>query len=160
VEVGTIRHWYDIKIDEYYINIKVSTMESADNISSKIGLAYALTGKIDVSTKWDTFHEVVAETFHLNHSRNRGSGCDYYFLIIDKNDIEKSFWTSLKRIETLKPNGNNLPFQCVWNKNRHFSSRSDYEAEEYLLRQYLASLRKKESSLAKVGVLLDELLDK
>lgn len=64
-------------------------------------------------------------------------------MIINKNDTRDCFWTSLKKIQELIPNGNNLPFQCDWHKNREFSNRDEIEATKYLLDIYIQSWDKK-----------------
>ena len=74
---------------------------------------------------------------------NIKSGFDYYFLVVNKNNHSDAYWTSLKRIKTLVPNGNNLPFQCDWASNREFSGRTEEEATKYLLKVYLTSWEKK-----------------
>lgn len=141
IQTPNIRSWYDFKItdnnDEIFVNIKVSDLdnESADNISSKLGMGYALTGIQNMSMRWEKFHKQIKEDIKL--------GYDYYFLIVNKNYSCDTFWTSLKRIETLVPNGNNLPFQCNWAKNREFSNRNEIEATYYILRQYICSWDKK-----------------
>ena len=141
IQTPGIRSWYDFKItnkkDEIFINIKVSDLENsaADNLSSKLGMGYALTGNKEMSMCWDLFHQQIKNEIKL--------GYDYYFLIVNKNNSCDSFWTSIKRIKTLVPNGNNLPFQCDWSKNREFSTRSEIEATYYILNQYIASWDKK-----------------
>lgn len=141
IERPQIRAWYDFSIQvgqkSIYINIKVSdlTNSAADNLSSKQGMGYALTGITDLPDNWTDFNQII--------SRNIRSGFDYYFLIINKRATNDVFWTSLKRIEKLQPNGNNLPFQCNWKSNRNWSSRSEEEAIEYILKVYLDSWNKK-----------------
>ncbi|WP_285658158.1 hypothetical protein, partial [Helicobacter bizzozeronii] len=142
-EVQMPRHrcWYDLKIvkdsQEIFVNIKVSDLNnnSADNISAKLGMGYALTGVQNLPTAWDKFHAILAEQLKL--------GYDYYFLVVNKKDPKDCFWTSLKRIKTLISNGNNLPFQCSWSANREFSNRNEIEATRYILSVYLESWRKK-----------------
>ena len=142
IEKPPIRKWYDIAIkgnieETIYVNIKVSDFcnGASANISSKLGMGHALTGIIDLPTSWKAFNKLVAENIRI--------GYDYYFIIIDKNNINNSYWTSLKRIDKLVSNGNNLPFQCNWSKNRIFSNRTETEAMEYILKTYINSWDKK-----------------
>lgn len=142
IEKPSIRKWYDIAIkgdikETIYVNIKVSDFSNgaSDNISSKLGMGYALTGIADLPTSWKAFNKLVAENIRI--------GYDYYFIIIDKNNLKNSYWTSLKRIDKLVSNGNNLPFQCNWSKNRIFSNRTETEAMEYILKTYINSWDKK-----------------
>lgn len=139
IEKPKIRNWYDFKIGEYFFNIKISSFSSADNISSKKSMAYTLTGieGDEFSDKWNLFHEKLFDNININNSK------DYYFLCINSADTNDIFWTSLKRINTLIPNGNNLPFQCNWNNNKVFSNRSNQEAIDYIISVYLQSWEKK-----------------
>ncbi len=137
------RSFYDFALSEngsiIYVNIKVSDFlnRSADNCSSKEGLAYALTGVTEFPVGFVKFHELLMKKLKR--------GYDYYFLVINKNNQHDSYWTSLKRIRTLVPNGNNLPFQCNWASNRTFSDRNEEEATRYLLQTYVTSWEKKVS---------------
>lgn len=140
VEISSIRQWFDFKIcqkDEIFVNVKISDLNNsaADNCSSKLGMGYALSGVKNMPLAWDKFHEMLANELKI--------GYDYYFLVINKNDTKDCFYTSLKRVKTLVPNGNNLPFQCNWAENRAFSNRSEIEAMRYILDIYLQSWDKK-----------------
>ncbi len=84
---------------------------------------------------WNAFHKMLIQELKI--------GYDYYFLVINKNNTKDCFYTSLKRIKVLVPNGNNLPFQCDWSKNREFSDRSEIEAMKYILNIYIQSWDKK-----------------
>lgn len=137
-----VRNWYDMEvvlndIESLYVNIKVSNLlnSAADNVSSKLGMGYALTGIKTLPIVWGEFNRLVAQNLRV--------GYDYYFLIIDKSDIRQTFWTSLKRINTLVSNGNNLPFQCNWAENRVFSTRTELQAMRYILEKYVESWDKK-----------------
>lgn len=140
VQISSIRQWFDFKIcqnDEIFVNVKISDLNNsaADNCSSKLGIGYALSGVKDMPVAWDKFHKMLANELKI--------GYDYYFLVVNKNDTKDCFYTSLKRIQTLVPNGNNLPFQCNWAENRTFSNRSEIEAMRYILSVYLQSWDKK-----------------
>ena len=111
-------------------------------------MGYALTGLSDLPNKWGPFNEIL--------SQNIRSGYDYYFLIMNKNDSTDVFWTSLKRIKRLQPNGSNLPFQCNWALNREWADRTEEEAIEYILSVYLESWNKKISDYpGEIKALLD-----
>lgn len=140
VSIPKMRAWYDFAIydkSETFVNIKISDLDnsSADNCSSKLGMGYALCGKKNMPIRWDNFHKMLADELKI--------GYDYYFLVINSNDSRDCFWTSLKRIKTLVSNGNNLPFQCDWSKNREFSDRTEVEAMRYILSVYIESWDKK-----------------
>ena len=137
-----IRNWYDFafKADGQFfpVNVKISECNNPDNISSKIGMFYALTGiePTEELNGWETFNQKLVE--NINYSGNS----DYYFLVVDKKD-NMSFVTSLMNINTLVPNGNNLPFQAKWNDNRTFSKRTREEAVNYVFNTYVESCKKR-----------------
>ncbi len=140
IKIPSIREWYDFRIydkEEIFVNIKISDLNngSADNCSSKLGMGYALSGVKNMPLTWDKFHSMLVDELKIGH--------DYYFLVINKNNTQDCFYTSLKRIQTLVPNGNNLPFQCDWSKNREFSNRTEIEAMRYILDIYIKSWDKK-----------------
>lgn len=135
LEVAPPRHWYDFAVrgrDGLFlpVNVKVSTLQTSDNLSSKEGVFYALTGvdpkRVNIAT-WERFCEGIAAHLGVNPQ------ADYYFLVVGKRDPGDVFWTSLKRIEELVPNGNNPPFQCRWESNRNHVERSPDEAQRYVL---------------------------
>ncbi len=138
------RWWYDILIKYnnklYPINIKITSGSSADNVSSKLGMFYALTGiwpeGVRGLTKWESYNTALTENF------NSSSNEDYYFIVYFKNE-ETFLFTSLKRLETLTPNGNNLPFQCKWSDNYKNTERNEKEQSLYLMDIYFNSWLKK-----------------
>ncbi len=140
IELPGIRNWYDFRItgrNDLFVNLKISDLSNnaADNCSAKLGMGYALTGIKNLPMAWEQFHKMLEDELKI--------GFDYYFLVVNKNSSSDCFWTSLKRIKKLVPNGNNLPFQCDWSQNREFSGRSEIEAMRYILEVYIASWSKK-----------------
>lgn len=136
IEIAPPRCWYDFLVrsaDESVwlpVNVKVTAMRGQDNISSKEGLFYAVTGVRPESValnNWERYCEAVAE--HLDPD----TAADYYFLVVSKNDVGHVFWTSLKQIDRVVPNGNNPPFQCAWRDNQQRVERSPREAVARLL---------------------------
>ena len=69
------------------------------------------------------------------------NNADYYFLIINKNNPKDIFANSLKGLEILVPNGNNLPFQAKWDNNRTFTPKSFELAKNFLLNAFEESLK-------------------
>lgn len=141
------RYWYDFALvndmEFYPINIKSTTGHSADNISSKEGMYYALTGrdpKEDKITSFENFNKKIIEYY------KEDAATDYFFLVLFKNQ-GSLFFTSLKRLEVLVPNGNNLPFQCKWENNLEYTKRSCREQSEYILNTYIESFMKRTSGL-------------
>lgn len=134
VEVSPPRFWFDFCIRGpgvfLPVNVKVSSLEGNDNLSSKEGVFFALTG-VDPKTvrinDWERYCEAIGQ--HLATQ----PAADYYFLVVNKRVAGDVFWTSLKHLPELTPNGNNPPFQCNWSKNRVRASRSREEAVAYIL---------------------------
>lgn len=135
LEVAPPRHWYDFSLtgsgDLFLpVNVKVSALRTSDNISSKEGVFYALTGiapdEVQINT-WERFCEQLAIKIGADPA------ADYYFLVVGKETPGDVFWTSLKGIKELVPNGNNPPFQCNWGRNRTRTDRSQDAAQCYVL---------------------------
>lgn len=127
------RDWYDFAFEEngtfYPVNIKVSTTKTADNLNCKLGIYYALAGRIprfNNETNWVDFFKAIKENLKENNK-------DYYFLVINKDDTNDIFATSLKNLNELTPNGNNLPFQANWTKNKTLKNRNFDEAKVFIL---------------------------
>ena len=146
VDQAPPRHWYDVAFTmdgrTFYANVKITTGKEADNVSSKLGLFYALTGILPTEVKdvrldhWGPYNKKLLQ--NLNYCCD----ADYYFVIYFK-ESETFLVTSLKRIQTLVSNGNNLPFQCKWSDNDVFSTRSTEEQVKYLMDIYYDSWLKK-----------------
>ncbi len=146
VEKAPPRHWYDVafKVGEktLYANVKITSGLQADNVSSKLGLFYTLTGILPTDVKdvrldhWGPYNKKLLENLDYN------CDADYYFVVYFKRS-ENFLVTSLKRIQTLTPNGNNLPFQCKWSDNDIFSTRTPEEQSKYLMDTYYDSWLKK-----------------
>lgn len=117
ISQGKKREWFDFSYDYdgvfYPVNLKITEL-STDNLNCKLGIYYALAGKIpdfDNQVAWDMFLSNLRKNICENN-------VDYYFLIINKNCLKDIFWTSLKQMNKLVPNGNNLPFQANWEINK------------------------------------------
>jgi len=134
VVVPKVRDWYDIRVvyneKSYYINIKSSTLKSADNVGCVDAIMYGLFGIIgNYKTKKDKYNALFKE---YNKYKKIGfdevEEYDYYFLVIDKNNNGNCFITSLCHMnkKSIRPNGSNLPFQCKWDLN----SPEKYNKEE------------------------------
>ncbi|QGZ97357.1 restriction endonuclease [Mycoplasma sp. NEAQ87857] len=144
------RYWYDIIIknndNSFYcpINIKISNFNigSADNISSKEGLFFALTGLTSENcpNNWNEYFKLLSANIKSNNT-------DYYFIIFDKSDTQKIVFNSLKRLKTLTPNGNNLPFQCKWSENDERIERTFEESKEFLLGNLYESIKRRANIL-------------
>ena len=136
------RAWYDFAIEtktEFYpINIKVTDTTHADNLNCKLGIYYALTGLIPDfpnETNWLSYFEKMKENLATKKDK------DYYFLICNKKDEKDVFINTLKGLQKLQPNGNNLPFQCRWDENRDFKNRTLKQAEKFILTTFGESIK-------------------
>lgn len=142
IELPPPRYWYDFAIkkgDEIIpVNIKVTSTTTADNVQCKLGMYYALTGI------WPSFANEMpwGEYFSLlKQGLSTKTDKDYYILVVSKRNPCDVFCTSLKQIHTLVANGNNLPFQCNWGKNRTPHSRTHDEAVKFLLGKFYESIQ-------------------
>jgi len=143
IKTPKIRDWYDfaIETDEYFypVNIKITDTTHADNLNCKLGIYYALTGKLpsfDNEISWIHYFESLHDYMIENNK-------DYYFLIINKNNPNDVFVNGLKTLKTLQPNGNNLPFQCKWNMNRYPEERTFDEAKAFILKNFGLSIKQR-----------------
>lgn len=142
IELPPPRSWFDFAIpnehDKIPVNIKVTTTTTADNVQCKLGIYYALTGKwpdFPNETPWGKYFSL------LRNNINKEKDKDYYFLIVNKNDSSDVFCTSLKQVNKLVANGNNLPFQCNWGENRTLAKRSHDDAVRFLLGTFYESIK-------------------
>jgi hypothetical protein len=141
VKKPAARCWWDVKLFGYCLNIKSSdfTKGASDNFSSKAAILYALTNlpeeKVN-TTSWKKFQDVLKN--HSGTENNR----DYYIIVVDKSTL-KVYLQSLKSLQKLTPNGNNLPFQIKWANNIQPTERNYGQAYEFLVECYKESVRRK-----------------
>ena len=140
INVPKARAWYDFAITDdgifYPVNIKSTTGKGNDNLSCKLGIYYALTGKNPTGDRlsgWRAYFDKLNADLSEND-------VDYYFLVLNKG-TGKTFMAALKGLQSLVPNGNNLPFQCNWTENTQYKSRTFEEAKDFLLTNFAASIR-------------------
>lgn len=137
--VATNGVWYDFLVESadgslwMPINLKVSNLQGNDNVASKAGLFYAMTGVRPTNPairNWDVFCENLATNLKRENCTS-----DYYFLIVEKSaaGVGHVFWTSLLQLRAVTPNGSNPPFQACWSQNMERSGRGRSEAVDYLL---------------------------
>lgn len=139
------RYWHDFLVTGpnglcLPVNVKISGFGGSDNLSSKEGLFYAMTG---VDPKQVPYPDGSGRTWGINswepycaamaHYFGANTNADYYFLVINKNDPGHVFWTSLRQMAVLDPNGNNLPYQAHWGRNMHRVDRTWQESAEFLM---------------------------
>jgi hypothetical protein len=137
--VATNGAWYDFLVESQDgstwvpINLKVSNLQGNDNVASKAGLFYAMTGVRPTNSaipNWDVFCENLATNLQRENCAS-----DYYFLVVEKSSegVGRVFWTSLLQLGAVNPNGSNPPFQACWSQNMERSGRVRSEAVDYLL---------------------------
>lgn len=160
-----IREWYDFALKlnldekEYFIPINIKTKDmiknkhGADNLSSKKGLFWSLTGKEVETNKWDDFFETLLK----NTQKDLDYIYDYFLLVFFKNkdNIQDSFWTSLRLIPDaeIRVNGNNLPFQIKHTGKKLCKPRSHQENFNFYLGILIKSIFKRCSSILNGTVL-------
>ncbi|BAW48284.1 type II restriction enzyme [Helicobacter pylori] len=134
IQLPKAREWWDFSFEEndifYPVNLKTTTTKTADNLNCKLRIYYALCGllpEFNNEIAWEKYFQKLHKDLGKNTDR------DYYFLIINKNDPKDIFINSLKGIQTLQPNGNNLPFQCKWDNNREIIQRDFDGSKNFIL---------------------------
>ncbi len=147
IQLPKVREWWDFSFKEndifYPVNIKTTTTKTADNLNCKSGIYYALCGLLPTFNNeiaWEKYFQKLHKDLGKNTDR------DYYFLIINKNDPKDIFINSLKGIQTLQPNGNNLPFQCKWDNNREIIQR-DFDGSKNSILSALAKSVKLQANI-------------
>ena len=140
IETPPPRCWWDIKVFGYPLNIKSSRFgNAADNFSSKAAILYALTDLPEeevTCTSWKSFQNKL----QMNSSQEKPR--DYYIIVLDKT-TNKVYLQSLKSLQKLTSNGNNLPFQIKWKDNTHPIERNYLQSYDFLIQCYKDSVRKK-----------------
>jgi len=143
-DIHIIKHraWYDFAIEDqkefYPVNIKITDTTLADNLNCKLGIYYALTGMLPDfpnEIRWLDYFEKLKE--HIGTDKNK----DYYFLVFNKQNPSDIFLNTLKGLQILQPNGNNLPFQCKWDDNRKYKNRSFSQASKFILSTFGESIK-------------------
>lgn len=136
------RSWMDFYFGKNPVQYKSSSFKnkSSDNFSSKQAILYALTNlsvnEIEKVRGWYEFEYAL-----LNYSKEENDR-DYHIIVMNKDNCEFHL-TSLKTLNKLTPNGNNLPFQIKWYDNIQSVKRTHQEAYKFIVSCYTESVRKK-----------------
>jgi len=125
------RMWYDILVYDYKyhwipVNIKSTTMKTADNTGNLTMCVYSYTDEILDLHKKPTYKNGEMSRILFNKLKNReynNSSKDYYFLVINKTNSSDVIINSILGLTSLTPNSNNLPFQVKWSANRIYNYR-------------------------------------
>ena len=141
-----IRMWYDILAFDYIygwipVNIKTTTTLTSDNTGNLAMCVYAYTNEIlnihnDKSYENGKmsnilFNKLKIKEYNNNHKK------DYYFVVLNKTDVNDIIINSVKGLSILTPNINNLPFQVNWRKNKNFK----YENINKKIKMFINSLQ-------------------
>ena len=123
------------------MNIKSSKFGSAaDNFSSKAAILYTLTNlpedKVSVPS-WKKFQDALEKAEDGNR--------DYYIIVLNKVS-GLVYLQSLRSLNKLTSNGNDLPFQIKWKENVFPIQRDYRQAYDFLVESYKDSVRKKISA--------------
>ena len=151
IQKPKMRMWYDIlAFDHIYgwipINIKTTTMLTSDNTGNLAMCVYAYTDEmLDISNN-NTFvngkmSDILFEKLK-NKKYNKQNKKDYYFIVLNKTNSKDIIINSIKGLEFLTPNINNLPFQINWSKNREFK----YEKIQIKINIFVKCLKKPKPS--------------
>lgn len=134
IVVPKAREWFDIRVvydnKSYYVNIKSSTLKSKDNVGCVDEIMFGLFGQRkyikDKTKKYSILFEEYNKYKEIGFSDIEDY--NYYFLIINKNNIDGCFITSLCHMneKSISPNGSNPPFQCKWDNNSMERSSKEY----------------------------------
>lgn len=135
------RAWYDVRLFGYPVQIKSSSYSkgASDNFSSKAAILYALTtlSEDDVNVRgWEAFEQALLMNSGTDNNR------DYYIISVNKDDSSVHL-TSLRSLQKLTSNGNNLPFQIQWKNNTEPVDRTYDEAYRFIVGCYKESVSKK-----------------
>jgi len=153
IKIPEIRKWYDIMVRDYRygwipVNIKTTKMNgSSDNSGSIAICVQAYTDhELELNHTNECHFEKMSDiliTKLLKREYNKRAKKDYYFLVLNKCDSSDIIINSVKGLNVLSPNANNLPFQINWSKNREFTYRNVRERIRQFIRCYIS---KKQSS--------------
>lgn len=125
------RMWYDILVYDYIynwipINIKSTTTKTSDNIGNLAICVHSYTNhELDLYKSYQNgimskilIEKIRKKKYNMIHKK------DYYFIIINKNNKDEVIVNSIKGLNELTPNINNIPFQVCWSKNKEFEYKS------------------------------------
>jgi len=129
IKIPNIRMWYDVLLyDKLFgwipVNIKTTNMNTRDNVGNLTLCVYSYTNfKLDLlnsRTYYNGFMSKILISKLNSKEYNRNYKKDYYFLVINKNNTKDIVINSIKGLNKLYPNTNNLPFQICWDKNKEY----------------------------------------
>ena len=129
------RHWYDVLLFGYPVNIKSSRMTTSDNCNAVLAILHCFTNA-DLKCGWAHFYSSLSQRTDTDTDRN------YYFLVLDKRDSSVHL-QSLRTLARLTSNGNNLPFQIKWADNITPIERTYEAAYRFVIDMFKESVTKR-----------------
>ena len=102
-------------------------------------ILYALTDLPEsevTCTSWKNFQS------KLKNNSSQREQRDYYIIVLDKT-TKRVYLQSLKSLQKLTSNGNNLPFQIKWKDNTEPVERTYLQSYDFLINTYKESVTKK-----------------
>lgn len=135
VEIPNARYWYDIKINDIVINLKL-TKNGTDNAFNKQAIIYTITGEISSKTVMDFkyWFEYICKN-GIKENRNRMS--EYHYLVVNK-ETGDILIKSIIDIHTYKSNPSNI-LQINW-KNEF--DNIEYKVKEEKFKEKVIELMK------------------
>lgn len=140
------RLWFDILVYDYQygwlpVNIKSTTTETADNTGNIAMCVYTYTDEklklnLDKTYTSGIMSDILIKKIK-NKKYNKIDKKDYYFIVINKINPSDIIINSLKGINNLTPNINNLPFQICWSKNTTFI----YKPIRYRIKEFIKCIQ-------------------
>ena len=150
IEIPKDRFWYDIRINEIPLNLKLTT-GGTDNAFNKEAIIYTLSGT-DVEKKNMNFSIFWEKCISCQKKDIRDKSTEYHYLVVDKN-TGKILLKSILDIHTFKTNPCNI-MQINWknefNHIHYVTPDSDFKekTKEILktiqtsIKQYISSAQK------------------
>jgi len=88
-EIPKNRHWYDVKINNIPINLKI-TSGGRDNAFNKVSILYTICGE-EIDKKHMNFNSWWDEIEKCNKKDVRDKKSEYHYLVVDKNSSNIMF---------------------------------------------------------------------
>ena len=143
------RHWFDIKINEIPINLKLTT-GGTDNACNKKAIAYSISGDDDLPSNTN-FDRWFAHLKTMPKKVNRDRSSEYHYLVLNKI-TGKLLFKSIFDIHSYKSNPCN-DMQISWaqeflNADYKVVSNEDYKAKvRELLKTVQRSVKQRIASM-------------
>jgi hypothetical protein len=111
IEIPKERFWYDIKINQIPINLKI-TVGGTDNAFNKVAIIYTISGQ-DTSKKNMNYNQWFKLIQDAPKKTTRNKATEYHYLVVHK-DTGQILLKSILDIHTYKTNPCNI-LQINWN---------------------------------------------